>query len=159
MTIYQHPGYNRVSLRNDVSVLKLAENILLSLCAQTINLALNEPEEGNSLFVTGWGTLKEGGSSPSILMGVQVDSISRSNCDNAYKPQNEITIEMICAGKLNIGGKDACQGDSGGPLIGKVDGNTVLVGVVSWGIGCAQSQYPGVYSNVAHLRQWILSKI
>lgn len=159
LTIYQHPEYNRISLRNDVSVLKLKEMISLSMWAQPINLAINEPEEGQSLFVTGWGTLKEGGSSPSILMGVQVDSISRSNCDEAYKSQNEITIEMICAGRLNIGGKDACQGDSGGPLIEKVDGNTFQVGVVSWGIGCAQSEFPGVYANVANLRQWILSKI
>lgn len=59
---------------------------------------------------------------------------------------------MICAG-LTQGGKDACQGDSGGPLVV----NSVQVGVVSWGIGCAQAGYPGVYASVPNLRSWISS--
>jgi trypsin len=57
---------------------------------------------------------------------------------------------MICAG-VPGGGKDACQGDSGGPLV--VDGQ--LVGIVSWGVGCAEADFPGVYSNVATLRRFV----
>ena len=56
---------------------------------------------------------------------------------------------MICAG---IGEKDSCQGDSGGPL---VDVNRYLVGIVSWGEGCARDGYPGVYTEVAHFVEWI----
>ena len=51
---------------------------------------------------------------------------------------------MMCAADI---GKDACQGDSGGPLYDKE--NDVLVGIVSWGMGCAHSQYPGVYASIA----------
>ena len=57
---------------------------------------------------------------------------------------------MICAA-VPGGGKDACQGDSGGPLV--VDGK--LAGIVSWGVGCAEPQYPGVYSNVATLKSFV----
>jgi trypsin len=59
---------------------------------------------------------------------------------------------MICAG-VPGGGKDACQGDSGGPLVV----GSQLVGIVSWGVGCALANYPGVYSSVASLRTFITS--
>lgn len=57
---------------------------------------------------------------------------------------------MVCAGYEN-GGFDSCQGDSGGPLVS--DG--VLVGVVSWGKGCAEPGFPGVYAKVSAVREWI----
>lgn len=59
---------------------------------------------------------------------------------------------MLCAGYPS-GGKDSCQNDSGGPL---VEGSTV-VGIVSWGWGCAAAGYPGVYADVGALRDWIES--
>ena len=53
---------------------------------------------------------------------------------------------QICAGEI-AGGKDTCQGDSGGPLyvLGTVNGKSkyVVAGVVSYGNGCAQPNYPG----------------
>ena len=51
---------------------------------------------------------------------------------------------MVCAG-VEAGGKDSCQGDSGGPI---VDSSTTLVGLVSWGEGCAEAGAPGVYTRV-----------
>lgn len=60
---------------------------------------------------------------------------------------------MICAGLFDEGGKDSCQGDSGGPLV--VDNE--LHGVVSWGAGCAQARYPGVYVRTSRFTDWINS--
>ncbi|XP_010767091.1 trypsin-2-like, partial [Notothenia coriiceps] len=85
---------------------------------------------------------------PFYLQCVEVPILSHKDCDGSYP--GLITDHMVCAGYLE-GGKDACQGDSGGPLVC----NGELQGVVSWGQGCAQPNYPGVYTKVCSLMPWI----
>jgi secreted trypsin-like serine protease len=60
---------------------------------------------------------------------------------------------MMCA---SAAGEDSCQGDSGGPLI-LTYGEPVLVGIVSWGDGCADPTRPGVYIRIdqKHYLDWI----
>ena len=84
---------------------------------------------------------------------MEVPIVNRATCSSAYASYGGVTQSMLCAGVQNVGGKDACQGDSGGPLA--VNGE--LSGIVSWGVGCAQARYPGVYANVAYLRDFISS--
>ena len=147
--------------------------------AKTICLANKEPtEEDNIVLISGWGKTSEGGSQSDILMKGIVSIISRQKCSILYeKAVKTITNQMICAGSL---GKDTCQGDSGGkymqiilinsffnnfkmltcfeikgPVVINNNGTAELIGIVSWGLGCARPEFPGVYTNVAKLVPWI----
>ena len=79
-----------------------------------------------------------------------------NQCNQNYN--GAITSSMICAGYTQ-GGKDSCQGDSGGPLVCQSGYNAVIVGVVSWGYGCAYAGYPGVYARVTTFLPWIKSNM
>ena len=114
-----------------------------------IPMTSTEPTAGTLAVVSGWGTLTPGGQLPSQLQAVELYIVSSEECNSAYGAYGGITVNMICAG-VTGGGKGACQGDSGGPLV--VFGQ--LVGIVSWGVGCALADYPGVYSNIATLKSF-----
>ena len=98
-----------------------------------------------------------GGSATDNLQYVRVPAVTNSACNSAYG--GSITDSMLCAGFTGVGGKDACQGDSGGPYVCNDNGNAVIAGVVSWGIGCALPQYPGVYARVTTVLDWIQSNM
>ncbi|ALC40486.1 gammaTry [Drosophila busckii] len=144
-----HEGYNANTMVNDIAILRLSSALSFNANIKAIALAGSAPNNGVGAVVTGWGTLKSGGTMPAQLQEVRVNIIDQSKCaSSSYGYGSQIKSTMICAA---ASGKDACQGDSGGPLAA----NNVLVGVVSWGIGCAEARYPGVYANVAELRGWV----
>eukprot|EP00751_Fragilariopsis_kerguelensis_P038441 CAMPEP_0170948686 /NCGR_PEP_ID=MMETSP0735-20130129/28801_1 /TAXON_ID=186038 /ORGANISM="Fragilariopsis kerguelensis, Strain L26-C5" /LENGTH=601 /DNA_ID=CAMNT_0011358553 /DNA_START=158 /DNA_END=1963 /DNA_ORIENTATION=+ len=154
-----HPNYDQTSFDNDFALVLLEEEYIID--SNGVQFVLNDessfPPVGDVLDVLGMGTLAANGYQPNVLMDVQVESFSNSKC-NSYFVGNPITDTMICAG-LEEGRKDACQGDSGGPLV-KVNGNThTQVGVVSWGIGCARPNKPGVYSRVSVQIDWMRDQI
>lgn len=142
-SIRQDPRYNsRLSSKN-VALLTLGSEITIDP-ARPIKLAETGPKAGDQCTVSGWGTTKEGGSSPSALRFVQVQITETEHCKTAYQ-EAIITSDMFCAGTV---GKDACQGDAGGPLTC----NGVLSGIASWGAGCGRAGFPGVYTNVSMTR-------
>ncbi|KAK9695314.1 Trypsin [Popillia japonica] len=150
--IYQHPEFSNVTYDYDIAVLELVSDLTFSDTIIAISLP-NENQQliaGTESVVTGWGATEEDGIGSNQLLMVEVPLVSATDCQAAYAPNYVITERMLCAG-FTEGGKDACEGDSGGPLA--IDG--LLIGVVSWGAGCARPDYPGVYANVPNLRSYI----
>jgi trypsin len=156
-----HPSYSGTSstpqYNNDVAIIKLSSSIATSSTIQYAVLAAagSDPADGLSTTTAGWGTTTEGGSSPTALRKVDVPIISRATCRTQYAA-SRISDNMICAGVSN-GGKDSCQGDSGGPLYDT--SSKVLLGVVSWGDGCARAGAPGVYARVGSTSSFITANL
>ncbi|XP_041376630.1 serine protease 30-like [Gigantopelta aegis] len=150
--VYRHPSY--ATNNNDIAVIRLSRAVAYSNCIQPICLATRPLAipTGTVCLTSGWGLMKEGqGSAPDILQEVQVPIVSNAECSRSY---SNIDGNKICAG-FRQGGKDACQGDSGGPLACAFGRQWVMIGAVSFGLGCARPGFPGVYTYLPNYYSWI----
>ncbi len=152
---WKHPGYKPeanepAAFSNDLAFVTLPEPSSRPrvLIAGSSERALWTP--GRTTYVSGWGAIAEDGEGSEILKEALVPIIDDGTCagSGSYGARFAPSV-MLCAGYMG-GGTDSCQGDSGGPLQSPIDGGGFrLVGVVSWGDGCAQPNKPGVYSRIA----------
>ncbi|KAJ8944712.1 hypothetical protein NQ318_007925 [Aromia moschata] len=154
-------AFSFLNFDNDIALLRLNDRVPITPFIKPICL----PKKIDNLYVgrtgiaAGWGTLKEEGRPSCILQNVEVPVISNEDCRKTNYSAKMISENMMCAGYPQVGKKDSCQGDSGGPLITKKeddDQRYELIGVVSWGNGCARPGYPGVYTRVTRYLDWIL---
>ena len=152
-------GTGGSGINYDFALCKLNEPVTVGAPFLVLNEDDSVPAAGEDLDVMGLGALSQGGSSPDYLHEVTVPAIDNDVCNRRDYYDGEITDIMLCAGFPDSGGKDSCQGDSGGPLVQRVqrDGQEVHlhVGVVSWGYGCAQPNWPGVYARTSKRTDWI----
>lgn len=147
-------GFPARAMKNDIALIRLSESAPLSENISVIAVATHDPPAGSIALATGWGKLNEADYDfeiPTELQGVYLEMISIATCRAAYGA-DLVQDHNICAYST---GKDACQGDSGGPIV--VD--DILVGIVSWGIGCAEKGNPGVYTSTASFNDWIVKTI
>lgn len=161
-SIHIHPSYNGNQLHDDIALIQLNQSVPEAADSQFLHIQAaclprhNEEFNGSST-VTGWGRTDEtAGGLPEKLHAVEVPLISDQVCRKYYNRQ--IVDSMQCAG-YEQGGKDSCQGDSGGPLVKSFQNRYVLIGIVSWGYGCARPGNPGVYTQVSKYIPWIRSTV
>ncbi|MBV8932060.1 MAG: serine protease [Kutzneria sp.] len=139
--IWIHPSYTDATVGSDVSVLTLSTNLNFGTLPVAASTDTALYAEGTNTLILGWGDTTEGGAASRYLLQAMVPLTSDATCKTAYSQYN--ASAMVCAGYPQ-GGTDTCQGDSGGPLIagGK------LIGITSWGQGCAEAGFPGIYTRV-----------
>ena len=160
-TIKQHPDYSASNTQNDISILELEQPVDLTAYPNIKPICLPAQDTtyaDREATVSGWGTLSSGGNLVAHLQEVDVTVFADGNCGMM---DSYMTPDMMCAG-VKEGGKDSCQGDSGGPLFTSDLANNnaqTLIGVVSWGFGCAAAGQLGVYAEVSHFRSWIDSQL
>ncbi|KAG5671026.1 hypothetical protein PVAND_001244 [Polypedilum vanderplanki] len=144
---------------NDMALLRLNDRVPITDHIRPICLPSNKAETyvGKSGVATGWGTVREDGKPSCVLREVDVPVISNQDCiAKTNYTAKMITDNMMCAGYPGVGQKDSCQGDSGGPLIvERSDKRYEIMGIVSWGNGCARPSFPGVYTRVTRYLDWI----
>jgi len=157
------PDYLGLNSRNDLSILTLsrASTNAPTQVAGAAERSIWNP--GVLATIAGWGVTEEGGDLPDTLQKAQVPITTDEYCREAYGENDGVfggfdAETMVCAG-FPEGGVDTCQGDSGGPLFAGSSGSRRVVGVTSWGEGCAREGRPGVYARVADtkLRTWVAS--
>jgi len=135
----------------DAALLYLSTPLTFNDRVKPICLSTDVPAVGTNCVATGWGTTHGTGSN-TVLRQVPLPILSDSYCADRYG--SSITPYTVCAG-YEEGGRDTCQGDSGGPLVCEIDGSWQLHGLTSFGRGCAEAGWPGVYARVTPIMDWI----
>ncbi|KAB0802090.1 hypothetical protein PPYR_04276 [Photinus pyralis] len=156
--VVPHKLFDRSTYNNDIAILELDHPLHFDSKIQPACLPHSGSDDpaGKLGTVIGWGRTMEGGMLPGIVQEVQVPILTLQQCRAMKYRASRITTFMLCAGK---GSMDSCQGDSGGPLVVPNGEKYEIVGIVSWGIGCARPGYPGVYTRVGKYISWIRSNV
>ena len=171
-SVTQHPAWNPQTFANDAAVLHLDAAVPANIASPVALVTAGQTgydAPGIEVDVAGWG-ITNTGDTTNHLNQTTLTMVGDAGCQAIYAtaPQQFDPAIMLCAGAPN---RDSCQGDSGGPLFaqefvgfktkkqknkkGKKKKKKVAVyrqvqnGIVSWGIGCADPSFPGVYTRLS----------
>ncbi|XP_069084289.1 ovochymase-1 isoform X2 [Pleurodeles waltl] len=164
LAYFVHEDFNERTFDYDIALIRLNDSLVYNDYVREICLPSKNRVVAPSTVcvVTGWGSQAEGNRSVCRLQQLQLPVMDWNICRDVYFSEHfgvQLTKRMLCAGFLG-GGKDACQGDSGGPMVCQNNnGMYIIEGIVSWGIGCAQPNTPGMYTWVSFFMDWIEGKM
>eukprot|EP00092_Neocalanus_flemingeri_P094841 GFUD01120628.1.p1 GENE.GFUD01120628.1~~GFUD01120628.1.p1 ORF type:complete len:755 (-),score=146.20 GFUD01120628.1:34-2277(-) len=172
--LHLHPGYNKVSLTNDLSdghdlaILMTNLPVKLSPTVQPICLPhpsldkdIGIPEQDVS--INGFG--RDGKSRAAVVENLQQGClyiVDKLECRKSFEPVVEKAPYIFKDGKWNGdqicaqgAGVDSCQGDSGGGIVANIDNTNIIIGVTSFGSTSCRSNIPGMYTNIMSHIDWI----
>ncbi|XP_077983222.1 tryptase beta-2-like [Glandiceps talaboti] len=156
--VHTHPNYDMSTFDSDIALVKLFTSTNLTgritpVCLPDLDVANNVLQSLESGWVTGWGKTEKDAVAPK-LQQVRLKIVDHSTCARSHT--DVVTDNMFCALPASKGQrKDACRGDSGSPFVKKISGRWYLIGLVSWGVNCADPKFPGVYTTVSKFDDWI----
>ena len=157
-----HPQFDNDDNHNDIAIIEMKTCITDTVAFPPMQVATPEymaehVQTGTELTVMGFGKLSTTDSTlTNYLQQVEVPYIDSNACKALYGADRIYDGDMFCAGNTRRGGVDACQGDSGGPLVlNATSPSPTVVGIVSWGTGCADKRFPGVYASTAYHLEFI----
>ncbi|NWU22151.1 ACRO protein, partial [Dyaphorophyia castanea] len=155
-----HQDYNPDDMSYDIALLELDHPVQCSpyiqrACVPDATLRVSELQ---NCWVAGWGsTAPRDQNYSDRLQEAKVQLIDLQLCNSSQWYAGVVHPYNLCAGYPQ-GTIDTCQGDSGGPLMCQ-DNNADywwVIGVTSWGKGCARARRPGVYTSTQYFYDWIL---
>ncbi|XP_051015349.1 transmembrane protease serine 12 [Acomys russatus] len=153
------PDFVLETFVNDIALFRLKKAVRYNAYVQPICLpfgVFQKLDQNTTCFISGWGRTREGGNGTSILQEARVHFIPRDICNSNRSYGGVVPNTSFCAGHEN-GTFDTCRGDSGGPLMCYLPEHRryFAMGVTSYGHGCGQRHFPGVYSSPAFFQQWL----
>ncbi|KAM8953168.1 venom prothrombin activator porpharin-D-like [Pelodytes ibericus] len=161
LEVFSHPHYLGEHYDHDIALLYLRSPVVFNdnarpICLPTPGLGRLLTQEGEIGQVSGWGATRHMGRSSRFLLRVRLPIVNQEVC--MASTEKVLTGNMFCAG-YKTEARDSCKGDSGGPFAISYRHTWYLVGVVSWGEGCAAEGKYGVYTRVANYIPWIKDTI
>ncbi|XP_068864577.1 acrosin-like [Aphelocoma coerulescens] len=157
--LVRHERYNKNDKSNDIALLELNKPVHCNPYTQLACVAdpILRVSELQNCWIAGWGaTAGRAQNSSDVLQEAKVQLIDTKLCNSSRWYAGDIHTHNLCAGYPQ-GTIDTCQGDSGGPLMCQEKNADYfwIVGVTSWGRGCARAKQPGVYTSTQYFHEWI----
>ncbi|XP_066176370.1 acrosin-like [Sylvia atricapilla] len=157
--VLKHKNYDHDSERNNIALVELEQPVECSDyiqlgCVPDSSVAVAELK---TCYIAGWRASPESAPGPRlVLQEAKVRLIDVQLCNSSRWYGGAVHPQELCAGYPR-GGIDTCQGDSGGPLVCKDNTKEKfwLVGLASWGRGCARARRPGIFTSTQHFHAWI----
>ena len=155
IAVVLHPKFDGLTLHYDAALLILDG---AASGVRTLPMATSSPLAGTTVTAAGWGkTAEDATTTPGQLRNVVLKVGTTNTCSRGNASLGGyFAPSMLCASNP---GRDTCSGDSGGPLVATSHGHTALVGITSFGEGCARPGHPGVYTRVTAIRAWVLAQL
>uniref|UniRef100_A0ABM5GLH2 Acrosin n=1 Tax=Pogona vitticeps TaxID=103695 RepID=A0ABM5GLH2_9SAUR len=159
-----HQDYNPRTEANDIALIQLDNPVTFGNYVQPACLPESTADSKTTFshcYISGWGTTSQNSVKTSdVLQEAKVNLLQTEKCNSSHWYNGAVGPHTLCAGYVQ-GGVDTCQGDSGGPLMCKTSPKSVyyIVGITSWGKGCAQANNPGIYTSTIDFLEWILGQM